>query len=207
MAYVELGQDNGGILLNLGEGGFAVNSALAFRATEFPELRFQVPQLRGWLTARGRIVWMSENKAVAGIQFLELPEASRLEIRKWASAEEEGEHAEAEQRGTMEPRTIVSETAYREIRATAGLPRRWRLPPTRRKRHRAVRALPADTILRPTCRQPLFRWFSGQPRERTLPKRRRVRIFDLTSTRCLLQSQAASKFGSRLDGKKPARGE
>src|SRR5260370_493886 len=95
------------------EGGFAVTRALAFRATEFPELRFQAPQLRGWLTARGRIVWMSENKAVAAIQFVELPEASRLETRKWASAEEEGEHAEAEQRGTMEPRTIVSETAYR----------------------------------------------------------------------------------------------
>lgn len=113
MAYVELGQDNGAILLNLGEGGFAVQSALALRATEFPELRFQVPQLRGWLSARGRIVWMSENKTVAGIQFLELPEASRLEIRKWASSEEQGEHPEAEQRGTMEPRTIVSETAYR----------------------------------------------------------------------------------------------
>jgi hypothetical protein len=77
MAYVELGQDNGGILLNLGEGGFAVQSALAFQAIEFPELRFQIPQRRGWQTARGRIAWMSENKTVAGIQFLELPEATR----------------------------------------------------------------------------------------------------------------------------------
>ncbi len=123
MAYVELGQDNGGILLNLGEGGFAVRSALAFQATEFPELRFQVPQLRGWRSAGGRIVWMSENKTVAGIQFLELPEASRLEIRKWASAEEAGERAEGEQRGTIEPRTMVSETAYpgdpRDRRAAA----------------------------------------------------------------------------------------
>src|SRR5260370_36031382 len=121
MAYVELGQDNGGILLSLGEGGFAVSSALAFRATEFPELRFQVPQLRGWLSARGRIVWMSENKTGAGIQFLELLEASRLEIRKWASNEEEGEHPEAEQRGTMERRTIVSETANRGDRRNRGV--------------------------------------------------------------------------------------
>src|SRR5260370_17386580 len=88
MAYVELGQDNGGILLNLGEGGFAVNSALAFRATEFPELRFQVPQLRGWLTARGRIVWMSENKAGAGIKFREVPGGWRLGMRERGSAEE-----------------------------------------------------------------------------------------------------------------------
>src|SRR5260370_15055814 len=81
MAYVELGQDNGGILLNLGEGGFAVNSALAFRATEFPELRFQVPQLRGWLRALGRIVWTSANKTLAGIPFHELPEESLPHIR------------------------------------------------------------------------------------------------------------------------------
>ena len=122
MAYVELGQDNGGILLNLGEGGLAVQSALAFRATEVPELRFQVPQLRGWLSARGRIAWMSENKTVAGVQFLELPEASRLEIRKWASAEEEGQPAEAEQHGTMEPRTMISETAYRGDPRDHGIP-------------------------------------------------------------------------------------
>jgi TonB family protein len=122
MAYVELDQDNGGILLNLGEGGFAVRSALAFRAAEFPELRLQVPQLRGWLSARGRMAWMSENKTVAGVQFLELPEASRLEIRKWASAEEEGQHAEAEQRGTMEQGAMVSETTYRADPRDHGIP-------------------------------------------------------------------------------------
>jgi TonB family protein len=93
MAYVELGQDNGGILLDLGEGGFAVQSALSFQGVEFPDLRFQIPQFRGWLSARGRIVWVSENKTMAGIQFLELPEGTRREIRRWVSAEEKGERA------------------------------------------------------------------------------------------------------------------
>src|ERR1700719_4115088 len=60
MAYVELGQDNGGILLNLGEGGFAVQSALALTSREFSQLRFQVPALQGWLMASGRIVWLRE---------------------------------------------------------------------------------------------------------------------------------------------------
>ena len=88
MAYVELGADNGGILLNLGEGGFAVQSALAFQGAELGELRFQIPQLRSWLSARGRIVWISENKTVAGIQFLELPETARREIRKWVAGKD-----------------------------------------------------------------------------------------------------------------------
>jgi len=87
MAYVELGQDNGGILLNLSEGGFAVQSALALTSREFSELRFQVPALQGWLTARGRIVWVSDSKKEAGIQFTELPGEARREIQQWVAAE------------------------------------------------------------------------------------------------------------------------
>jgi TonB family protein len=112
MAYVELGQDNGGILLNLGEGGFAVQSALAFQVSELAELRFQVPQVRGWLSARGRIVWMSENRTVAGIQFQELPETTRREIRKWVSGKDQGAPRTDEGLGP-EPRTNIAATEYR----------------------------------------------------------------------------------------------
>ncbi len=93
MAYVELGQDNGGILLNLSEGGLAVQSALALTSRVFSELRFQVPALQGWLTASGRIVWISDSKKEAGIQFTELPGEARREIHKWVSAEGESETA------------------------------------------------------------------------------------------------------------------
>ena len=89
MAYVELGQDNGGILLNLSEGGFAVQSALALTSHEFPEFRFQVPAFHGWLKASGRVVWMSESKKEAGIEFTDLPEEARREIHKWVAAEDD----------------------------------------------------------------------------------------------------------------------
>src|ERR1700719_145259 len=112
MAYVELGGDNGGILLNLGEGGFAVKSALEFQTTELAELRFQIPQVRGWLNARGRIAWLSENKTVAGIQFLELPETTRREIRKWVAGKDMGDPA-VDQRPVAEVGTSVPATAYR----------------------------------------------------------------------------------------------
>src|ERR1700681_1428902 len=112
MAYVELGQDNGGILLNLGEGGFAVQSALAFQATEFAELRFQIPQVRGWLCARGRIAWMSENKTMAGIQFRELPDTDRREIRKWVAGKDWGASA-GDERPAPGPGTSISATEYR----------------------------------------------------------------------------------------------
>ena len=117
MAYVELGQDNGGILLNLSEGGFAVQSALALTSHEFPEFRFQVPAFHGWLKASGRVVWMSESKKEAGIEFTDLPEEARREIHKWVAAE--GDLSEARERipvptkESREPSTQIFNTPYR----------------------------------------------------------------------------------------------
>lgn len=86
IAYVELGQENGGILLNLSEGGLAVRSALPLSAREFTGIRFQAPASQAWLTASGRIVWLSDSKKEGGIQFTGLPGEARQQIQKWASA-------------------------------------------------------------------------------------------------------------------------
>src|ERR1700719_1614392 len=115
MAYVELGQENGGILLNLSEGGFAGQSALTLSSREFSELRFQVPACQGWLTARGRVAWLSDSKKEAGIQFTELPGEARREIHKWVSAE--GDLKEARERipaaSKGSPSKQIFDTPYR----------------------------------------------------------------------------------------------
>lgn len=105
MAYVELARDNGGILLNLGEGGLAVQSALALTSRDFPELRFQLPNMRGWLTGSGRVVWMSESKKEAGIQFLDLHEHARAQIRMWIS--KDGQEEPKTTKGIETPRQIL----------------------------------------------------------------------------------------------------
>lgn len=87
MSYVELGQENGGILLNLSEGGLAVRSALPLASRVFTGIRFQAPASPAWLTASGRIVWLSDSKKEGGIQFTELPGEARQQIHKWVSAE------------------------------------------------------------------------------------------------------------------------
>lgn len=85
MAYVELGQENGGILLNLGEGGLAVQSALTLWGREFPDMRFQLPNSKRWLVARGRVTWLSESHTEAGIQFLDLRPEMQAQIRRWVA--------------------------------------------------------------------------------------------------------------------------
>jgi TonB family protein len=127
MAYVELAQDNGGILLNLGEGGLAVQSALALSSQEFPGFRFQLPHTQGWLRASGRVAWMSESKKEAGIQFLDLHEHARAQIRAWVAKEGEPEPGKDVQAPAMPdqeqpPTEIRSQSFAPKPKQAAGVP-------------------------------------------------------------------------------------
>jgi TonB family protein len=118
VSYVELGQENGGILLNLSEGGLAMRSALPLASREFTGIRFQAPASHAWLTASGRIVWLSDSKKEGGIQFTELPGEARQQIHKWVSAEGVPEDAReslpASSYGGREPSKQTLVTSDRE---------------------------------------------------------------------------------------------
>ena len=157
MAYVELGQENGGILLNLGEGGFAVQSALALTSREFSELRFQVPAVQGWLTAAGRVVWVSDSNKEAGIQFTELPGDARKEIQRWVLAEGEPERTTervAGPKGQNPPRQ-AAEAPHRGsgVAPQAQSAQSARANGTYAERERAA-ATPRETVGIPVVEQP-----------------------------------------------------
>jgi TonB family protein len=107
IAYVELGEENGGILLNLSEGGLAVRSALPLASRSFAGIRFQSPGSQAWLAASGRIVWLSDSKKEGGIQFTELPGDARQQIHTWACAhddlEDGGQNLPTSSNGGREP--------------------------------------------------------------------------------------------------------
>jgi TonB family protein len=86
LGYVELGKNNGGILLNLGEGGLAVASATPLSTDSVGQMRFQIPGSRDWLEIKGEIAWLSESKREAGIRFVDVPEDARDRIRTWTSS-------------------------------------------------------------------------------------------------------------------------
>src|SRR5580704_1142455 len=87
LAYVEMGEDNGGIILNLSEGGLALQTVVAVTDEHLSRLRFQLSSPCDWVNASGRVVWNGESKKVAGIRFLNLPEAVLVRIRNWISLE------------------------------------------------------------------------------------------------------------------------
>ncbi len=82
LAYVELGDGNGGIVVNVSEGGLAVQAAVSLLATEFPRLRLQLG-FKQHLELAGKIAWIGDYRKHAGIRFIDLSEDARTQIREW----------------------------------------------------------------------------------------------------------------------------
>jgi PilZ domain/Gram-negative bacterial TonB protein C-terminal len=87
LAYLEVGEGNGGIVLNVSETGLAVAVAQSFNEKEIPLLSFRLPELDRTFQASGEIVWRSESQKTAGIRFVNLAEPDRMQIRNWIRAE------------------------------------------------------------------------------------------------------------------------
>jgi TonB family protein len=85
LAYVELDEGNGGIILNLSEGGLAVQAVTSLMDDFLPGVRFQLSESEGWIQTNARITWTSESRKLAGLEFISLPEESRGRIRDWLS--------------------------------------------------------------------------------------------------------------------------
>ena len=83
LAYVELGENNGGIVLNISEGGFGVRAAEAIQEDSLSRLRFQMQYATQPLEMSGKIAWTSESRKEAGVRFTDLRDEALSEIRTW----------------------------------------------------------------------------------------------------------------------------
>jgi TonB family protein len=87
IAYVELDEGNGGIVLNVSEGGLSVQAVVSLMDDQLPRMRIQLPQLKDWLETGARIVWTGQSRKVVGLQFVNLSKQARSQIRQWVSQE------------------------------------------------------------------------------------------------------------------------
>jgi PilZ domain/Gram-negative bacterial TonB protein C-terminal len=88
LTYVELGDGNGGIALNVSEAGLAITAAELLMSDHFPSIRFQLPTSDVWIEASGQVAWVSASKKGAGIQFVDLADNEREKIREWIAAKD-----------------------------------------------------------------------------------------------------------------------
>jgi TonB family protein len=88
--YIEIGDSNGGIILDISEGGMAVASAQALVGNQTLLFRFQLPRSNETIETSGEINWIGETKKRAGVRFVDLPLAARKQIQKWIDSETSG---------------------------------------------------------------------------------------------------------------------
>ena len=82
LVSVELGAHNSGLILNASEGGLAVHAGSPIQASE--EIHFAIPLDRGRkLEGNGRLEWTDASARTAGLQFTDVSEDFRNEIRLW----------------------------------------------------------------------------------------------------------------------------
>jgi hypothetical protein len=82
----QLGEENGGIVLNISEGGMALQVVTELSDQDLPPLRFQFSHSHTWVEATGRIAWLSDSKKTVGVEFTNLPEEARRQIKAWISS-------------------------------------------------------------------------------------------------------------------------
>jgi len=103
LAYVELGQGNGGIVLNVSEGGLAVQAVMAVTGDELPDMRLQLAHSNKEIRTKGRVTWTGEFRKLAGIEFVDLSVEALRQVREWIALEEpEARPAETTSRKTLE---------------------------------------------------------------------------------------------------------
>ena len=87
IAYVELDGGNGGIVLNVSEGGILVYAVVGLMDEKLSQMRIQLPQPKEWIKTGARVAWAGKSRRIAGLEFTNLPEVARSQIREWLARE------------------------------------------------------------------------------------------------------------------------
>ena len=123
LSYVQLGDGNGGIVLNISEGGIAVQAAEGLDDSEgLLAMRIEVPRSRKRLEVTGEIAWIGESRKEAGLRFVNLPEEALTRIRAWMAREESPATGQEESEEEIEAPVARAAEARAETVASAEAP-------------------------------------------------------------------------------------
>ena len=82
LAYVNIGQGNGGIIRDLAESGIAIQAVAPLQVNQQVQLRFELVSPRVRVETMGRVAW-ADSGGQAGIEFTALQQRSRRVLKEW----------------------------------------------------------------------------------------------------------------------------
>jgi hypothetical protein len=83
---VYCGEYESGSLVDLCEGGLAIDGFAPGHGEDVVTIMFNLPETRAHIQAKGQIAWISDSGQRVGMRFVELAESSRQQLREWISA-------------------------------------------------------------------------------------------------------------------------
>jgi PilZ domain/Gram-negative bacterial TonB protein C-terminal len=86
LTYVSFGGSNGGMVLDVSEGGLAVAAAFAIPAASLLEIAIPADVTHGAIEATGRVAWIAESKRRVGVQLVDVSPSTREYLRRWVAA-------------------------------------------------------------------------------------------------------------------------
>ena len=87
-APIDLGEGHSGAVLNLSEGGLALQVAVTGAGhSQSSHMHFRLPISQSLVEINGQIAWADEANKKVGVRFIDLPEETRIKIRDWISLE------------------------------------------------------------------------------------------------------------------------
>jgi TonB family protein len=113
LTYVDLGENNGGIVLNVSEAGIRIQAAAALELGPI-SLRLQLPGSRTRLELNAEVIWVGPSRKEAGLYFMDLSEDARSQIRNWIARETSPETLTEEDDSESDAEVAQVEPALRE---------------------------------------------------------------------------------------------
>jgi TonB family protein len=83
LAYGDFGPHNGGIILDVAEGGFAFQSVQPVEKGTSVSVKFKLPEVGLHIEASAEVAWLHDSGKRGGLRFLTLPENLRQQIQTW----------------------------------------------------------------------------------------------------------------------------
>src|ERR1700682_6657002 len=81
--YIDLGQSKAGTVLNISEGGLAIQAIANSIEDRLPQIRFKLSRSETWIETSGRVAWANGSRDVAGVEFISLSDEGRDQLREW----------------------------------------------------------------------------------------------------------------------------
>jgi len=87
LAYLDIGADNGGIILDLSDEGMGIQTVAPLNDQKEVDLRIRLTHPQAHLESAAEIIWLSPGHQQAGVRFLGMSSEARVQIHEWIRAQ------------------------------------------------------------------------------------------------------------------------